>query len=400
MSEQATQEAPVSTDAALTNLRGALDSIARNDLNANSTLTERPPNPSAPIPSYAIKEQSKSEPTTEKPASESESTTETAESVKEEAAVTDESTDEPQPTDEKSKVRWKELKQAEKDLKLAQKELSELKKRGEEFESTSKEVDALKAQIEEIKAEREAIDGELYMTRVQASREYKEYVTEPLNKLFDDVDFYAKRNEVDGSDIVDALEADVNGNGKKLEELVADWPDRDRQKVYQLADNLLAINNRKQEIEENSKAAYEASMQREAKEREEQQKQYFAQRETAVTSVIPKLGEKVFSMLPEDKRPDISKLQEEIMGYDSWPEDLKVYGIAGAAILPDLVDHLTSVQKELETIKKENIKLRGGAAPAAGGTSPRSPQEAAKPVDYTKVDTDDFVKSLVSRMVA
>jgi len=67
MSEQATQEAPVSTDAALTNLRGALDSIARNDLNSNSTLTERPPNPSAPIPSYAIKEEAKPESNTDKP---------------------------------------------------------------------------------------------------------------------------------------------------------------------------------------------------------------------------------------------------------------------------------------------------------------------------------------------
>lgn len=390
MDTQQNTEAPVSTDAALTNLRGALDSIARNDLNADSTLTQRPPNPSDPIPSHAIKQEEKVESTPEKP---EQNTEQTPDAQTEEAQP-----DEPQPTDEKSKIRWKELKQAEKDLKLAQKELSELKKRGEEFETTSQEIETLKAQIEEINAEREAIDSELYMTRVQSSREYKEYVSKPLNKLFDDVDFYAKRNDVDGSAIVDALEADIAGNGKMLEELVADWPDRDRQKVYQLADNLLQINNRKLEIEENSKAAYEASMQREEMERQEAYKQYFAQRETAINTVIPKLGEKVFNLLPEDKRPNIEKLQSEIMSYDEWPEDLKVYGIAGAAILPDLVDQLTSVQKELEAARSENVKLRGGAAPAAGGTSPRSPQDANRPVDYTKVDTEDFVKSMVSRM--
>lgn len=395
MDTQQTTEAPVSTDSAITNLRGALDSIARNDLNTESTLTQRPPNPSEPIPSHAIKQEEKVESTPEKPEQKKEQTPEAPEAQAEETQ-----SEEAQPSDEKSKIRWKELKQAEKELKAAQKELSELKKRGEEFESTSKEIETLKSQIEEIKAEREAVDSELYMTRVQASREYKEYVTQPLNKLFDDVDFYAKRNDVDGSSIVDALEADVNGNGKILEELVADWPDRDRQKIYQLADNLLQINNRKLEIEENSKAAYEASMQREEQERQEAYKQYFAQRETAINTVIPKLGEKVFNLLPEDKRPNIEKLQQEIMGYDQWPEDLKVYGIAGAAILPDLVDQLTSVQKELETIRNENVKLRGGAAPAAGGTSPRSPQDTNKPIDYTKVDTEDFVKSMVSRMVA
>ena len=387
MSDQATPapEAPVQPNIAIDNLRGALDSIARNDLNTETNLTERPPNPSAPIPSHAInkEEQPKVESTPEVEKQKVESNTE-AEEV--------------QPEGDSAKVRWKELKQAEKELKLAQKELAELKRRGEEFETASQEVQNLKEQISEIEQEREALDGELYISRVQASKEYKKFVTEPLNQLFDDVDFYAGRNSVDGGDIMDALEADVNGNPKALEQLLADWSDRDKTKVYQLADNLLAIQKRKGEIESNSKAAYEASAEREKAEQEQQMQQYFAQRETAVNTVIPRLSEKVFNLLPEDQRPDIAKLQEEIMGYDQWPEDLKVYGIAGAAILPDLVDRITSLQSELETVRNENVKIRGGAAPAAGGVAPRSPADANKPVDYTKVDTDDFVKGLVSRI--
>ena len=387
MSDQATPapEAPVQPNIAIDNLRGALDSIARNDLNTETNLTERPPNPSAPIPSHAInkEEQPKVESTPE---------------VEEQKVESNTEAEEVQPEGDSAKVRWKELKQAEKELKLAQKELTELKKRGEEFETASQEVKTLKEQISEIEQEREALDGELYISRVQASKEYKKFVTEPLNQLFDDVDFYAGRNSVEGGDIMDALEADVNGNPKALEQLLADWSDRDKTKVYQLADNLLAIQKRKGEIESNSKAAYEASAEREKAEQEQQMKQYFAQRETAVNTVIPRLSEKVFNLLPEDQRPDIAKLQEEIMGYDQWPEDLKVYGIAGAAILPDLVDRITSLQSELETVRNENVKIRGGAAPAAGGVAPRSPADANKPVDYTKVDTDDFVKGLVSRI--
>jgi hypothetical protein len=387
MSDQATPapEAPVQPNIAIDNLRGALDSIARNDLNTETNLTERPPNPSAPIPSHAInkEEEPKAESTPE---------------VEEQKAESNPDAEEVQPEGDSAKVRWKELKQAEKELKLAQKELTELKKRGEEFETASQEVQKLKEQISEIEKEREALDGELYISLVQASKEYKKFVTEPLNQLFDDVDFYAGRNSVDGGDIMDALEADVNGNPKALEQLLADWSDRDKTKVYQLADNLLAIQKRKGEIESNSKAAYEASAERERAEQDQQRQQYFAQRETAVNTVIPRLSEKVFNLLPEDQRPDIAKLQEEIMGYDQWPEDLKVYGIAGAAILPDLVDRITSLQSELETVRNENVKIRGGAAPAAGGVAPRSPADANKPVDYTKVDTDDFVKGLVSRI--
>jgi hypothetical protein len=385
MSEPATPqtEAPVQPNVAIDNLRGALDSIARNDLNTESSLTERPPNPSDPIPTHAINgtdSQTESSP----------------KDVEEKQASAEDS----QPEGDSAKIRWKELKQAEKDLKLAQKELSELKKRGEEFETTSQEVQRLKEQIQAIEQEREALDGELYISRVQASKEYNKFVTEPLNQLFDDVDFYAGRNNVDGGDIISALEADVNGNPQALEQLLADWSDRDKTKVYQLADNLLSIQKRRGEIESNSKAAYQASLELEKAEQDQQMQQYFAQRETAVNTVIPRLSEKVFGLLPEDKRPDIAKLQEEIMGYDQWPEDLKVYGIAGAAILPDLVDRITSLQAEIETVRNENIRIRGGAAPAAGGVSPRSPADTNKPVDYTKVDTDDFVKGLVSRIRA
>jgi hypothetical protein len=139
-------------------------------------------------------------------------------------------------------------------------------------------------------------------------------------------------------------------------------------------------------------------MERNTKEQQEQYQQYIAQRETAVSEVLPKISEKVFNLLPEDKRPDINKLQQEVMGYDEWPENLKVYGILGATVLPDLVDQINSLQKQLNETKENNVKLRGGAPAAAGGNSPKSPADAAKSVDYTKVDTDDFVKSLVSRI--
>ena len=141
-------------------------------------------------------------------------------------------------------------------------------------------------------------------------------------------------------------------------------------------------------------------MERTQKEQQEQYQQYIAQRESAVNEVLPKISEKVFNILPEDKRPDINKLQKEVMNYDEWPENLKVYGILGATVLPDLLDTVKSLQAELKETKESNIKLRGGVPAAGGGNSPKSPADAAKPVDYTKMDTDDFVKNLVGRMVA
>ena len=392
MSEQTTAPTPsepTSTNAAILNLRSAVDSIASNDLSIQPPKEQPKVDPTQPTPEPPKQEEVKAE-----PAKEGEG------KVEETKEADSDVVSEVEPTGEKEKIRWKELKQAEKELKLAQKELAELKAKGSEYEQASKEVQDLKAQIEEIKKEREAIDGELYMTRVQATKEYKQYVTEPLNEIIEGAEFFAARNKIDTGDLIDALQADTNGDASKLDALMADWSERDKSKVWTLADNLLQIEKRKAELEQHSKEAYELSMERTQKEQQEQYQQYIAQRESAVNEVLPKISEKVFNILPEDKRPDINKLQKEVMNYDEWPENLKVYGILGATVLPDLLDTVKSLQAELKETKESNIKLRGGVPAAGGGNSPKSPADAAKPVDYTKMDTDDFVKNLVGRMVA
>ena len=224
MSEQATTPTPTepaSTSAAITNLRSALDSIASNDLSIQPPKEEPKVNPTQPTPEPPKQEEVKAE-----PAKEGEG------QVEETKEPANDVSSEPEPTGEKEKVRWKELKQAEKDLKLAQKELAELKAKGSEFEQASKEVQDLKAQIEEIKKEREAIDGELYMTRVTATKEYKQYVTEPLNEIIEGAEFFAARNKIDTGDLIDALQADTNGDPAKLDALMADWSERDKSKVW------------------------------------------------------------------------------------------------------------------------------------------------------------------------
>jgi chromosome segregation ATPase len=384
MSEQ-TQEAPVSTDSAISNLRSALTSIANNDLSIQPPKESKPIEPTPTSPGTEAKQEA---PNNSNGGVEENKTEVTAKDVQPEA----------EPTEDKAKIRWKELKQAESDLKNAQRELAELKAMGEESQQAAREVAELKEQLEAIQKEREELDGELYMSRVQSTREWKQYITEPLNQIIQDAEFFSQRNKADTGELIDALQADTNGDPAKLENLIADWSERDKTKVWALADNLLQIEKRKSDLESNSKAAYEASMERNSMEQQEQYKQYIAQRETAVSEVLPKISEKVFSLLPEDKRPDINKLQQEVMGYDEWPENLKVYGILGATVLPDLVDQISSLQKELSEARDNNVKLRGGAPAAAGGNSPRSPADTAKQVDYTKVDTDDFVKSLVSRI--
>jgi hypothetical protein len=383
----------VSSDAAISNLRGAIDSIGKMDLNTSSSIERTP---TAPIDANSTDKQINYVDNTKKEESKS------GESVNKESEESEykdnDSTVESQPQEDKAKIRWKELKQAEVELKSAQKELADLKKRGEEFEQQAREVAELKANLQEIQNERDSIDGELYLTRVQATKEWKQYITQPLNGIISDVEYFAKRNQTDTGALINAIQADVNGNPQELESVIADWSERDKTKVWALADNLLQIENRKADIESNSKAAYEASLENQNKEMQSQQEQYYAQRESAISDVLPKVAEKVFNLLPEDKRPNSETLKKELMDYDSWPENLKVYGILGATVLPDLIEQINTLKSQLNETKENNVKIRSSSPSVNSGNSPRTPQESRKSVDYSKIDTDDFVKGLVSRM--
>jgi len=219
-----------------------------------------------------------------------------------------------------------------------------------------------------------------------------------LTKSLATTEIYTKKHGVDLGDFLEAVEADASGDSDKLEELIADWNERDRMDVWQIATNMRNVNQRKSELQKNSREAYETSMQREEAEREEAYKQYIAQREGAIDTVLPKVNEKVFNLLPENKRPNVEKLKGELMNYDEWPENLKVYGILGATVLPDLVEQIQTLQNQLKETKENNVKMRSSSPSAAGGVSPRSPADRSKPVDYTKIDTDSFVSDLVKRI--
>ena len=382
----------LSSDAAISNLRGAIDSIGKMDLNTSSSIERTP---TAPIDENLTDKKINYVDNSKTDSNEQKQESNDAESNDESVDVDNQDS---QPQEEKAKIRWKELKQAEVELKSAQKELSDLKKRGEEFDQQAREVAELKANLEEIQSERDSIDGELYLTRVQSTREWKQYITEPLNGIISDVEYFAKRNQTDAGSLINAIQADVNGNPQELESVISDWSERDKTKVWALADNLLQIEKRKADIEANSKAAYDASLENQNKEMQSRQEQYYAQRESAISDVLPKVAEKVFNLLPEDKRPNSETLKKELMDYDSWPENLKVYGILGATVLPDLIEQINTLKSQLNETKENNVKIRSSSPSVNSGNSPRTPQESRKSVDYSKIDTDDFVKGLVSRM--
>lgn len=278
------------------------------------------------------------------------------------------------------------------------KEAEELRVKVADVEKYTKEAAEYKAQLEEARREREALDGEFYISRLEATKEFKQFVSTPKEDIKDQSDFVANRNKIDPNVLYSALEKDAHGDTTALEEILGELSEREKSRIYSLSDNLIEVNKREKDIRANSKSAYEAAVKHENERVEAQIQKITQEREGAIKTILPKLEEEIIKNMPEENRPDLAQLKKEVLTMDAWPEKLKVYGGVAAAVLPYLVDSNKALQAELKELKATNSKLRGVSPKSDGGKAPAAPAEAEKPTSYKGVKQDDFVRGLVSKL--
>lgn len=385
-------QADAPSDSVMASLfKGAGDKLQKSEKVTPERVQERSVNPSEPPAEIPFVDKDKPEEVQEEPEKPAEEVAQEEEPVSEEEAPEGQE----ETPEDKEKRAWGETKKA---LKAAKKELAELKARHADTEKATQELETLRAELKAVQEERESIDGEFYLHRVEATREFQKVVTKPRAEIKEQSEVIAKRNNLDLSALSEAIAKDAAGTPAPLEELVADLTERERQKVYSLADALAEVNEREADIRENSKSAYEAANKREQERIEQETKKVIEARENAVQKLIPKLEEELIKGMPEDNRPDIARLRKEVLSMDQWPEELKVYGGVAAAVMPYLVDSNKALQAEINELKATNSKLRGAAPAAGGGKPPTAPAEAEKPTNYSGVQAKDFVKSMVARM--
>jgi hypothetical protein len=282
-------------------------------------------------------------------------------------------------------------------LKAAAKEAESLKQQLNTFEGTRAELQQLKAEYEAAKAERAGIEGELYRTRVTASKMFKDQVTTPFNILEQVTTDLAKENEIATDELFGAI---VRGDKKAMKELVSGLDDYDRTKVYRVYDDMRNLVNIRDNMIADSKSAYQADVAAQ----QEAQKRYYGQiyqeRQQSINQIVPALQEKVSSLLPEAKRKDLAAMANEIADFDSWKEPIKMYSGYASIVLPDVIDSLKEAQTELATAKAEINRLRGGAPKVSQGVTPvASPNVVTPKEDYSKMTVEQLAKQGTNRIL-
>lgn len=293
----------------------------------------------------------------------------------------------------KAKMKWGELRKKADDHDRILPEYTKLKEEVENLRKGSQsEVETLKKQLQEFQQERESIEGELYLSRVQATKEYRQKVKEPYAKLLRLTEDIAESNKLDKNQILDLLH---RGDRNGLSEILENLNKFDQGELVTIYRDFQEIQARSQEIEKNAKDAFEVS----ERNRKQEYDQYLTKLQESRTNEFKRLRpglEAALKELPEEMKIDFEKLQGEVLQMDNWPEEFKVYAGASGAILPRALQVIKTQSEELEALREENSSLRNGAPKANGGNPATAPKE--QKLEEDPKDSTDLAASIMSKL--
>lgn len=284
-----------------------------------------------------------------------------------------------------AKTKWAEQRRA---LKEERTRRQELEAKLAELESKLREADPA-----ELKAMRERIDAqerELEIARVEATQKYKEAVVEPLRRIDGTISAMAKKYEVREGDLRTAFaEADAERQTELLVDIASGMNDRDRFRLYELAEEFQKVQGIRTRIANNAKLANqkleEHRQAQAAKFQEEMGRTYNASIDAVWKSV-------------EDNVPLFRKRE----GDDAWNgaidnvvqtarsidiDRLEIPQRADlalrAAASPFLYSQLTALFEKYQEVSAALEKYTATTPGAGGGTSPAvSPEGGAEYEDF------------------
>jgi hypothetical protein len=285
---------------------------------------------------------------------------------------------------DKAKSAWAEQRRA---LKEERRRREELETKLVEFERGTKEV--APDEVVKLREQNEAYENELRLTRVEATREYKEAVVAPRDQIRSAVKAIASRYEIKSADLEAAVaEGDAEKQTELLTDLAGGMGDRDRFRIYEMADAWGKTENIRGRIAANAKLALEKI----EAHRAEQEKQYGEERTKRYLHALDKVSSDVVEKVPllrpregDDKwNAQIAEIHNfaRSVNFDNVQDETQRAGLAfRAAVSPFLYGLLQEMFTKYQQTAGELAKYRT-ATPAAGGGSPAAETSETKHDDF------------------
>lgn len=271
-----------------------------------------------------------------------------------------------------AQARWGELKS---ELKAERASLRAIKREIEELKGKSlydpAEVDTLKKQVEEY-------NRELAVHRIEATVEYQTAIDEPLRAIGESAASIARRYSIDQDTLFDALaDTDESSQQKALQDLVDGMNDRDRLKIYQMADDTLLVLRKRDDMKAHS---HEALQELELRQKQTSERTR-AEQKREFTSQVDRVFDALEDKLPfhplganETKSAVLEKLKADTLASDlsAAGADVQAYSAAAGVLVPRLIQQMRAVAAENKTLK-DRLSGASAASPARARSIPQVP---------------------------
>ena len=301
---------------------------------------------------------------------------------------------------DKAKNAWAEQRKALKDER----------RRREELEAKVAELEKRSTDVapDEVKQLREAVDTyerELQIARVEATKEFKDAVAVPRERINQQLEAFAKKYEFREADARIAFaEADSEKQTELLVDMASGMNDRDRFRFYEMAEQWQKVEGIANKVRNNAKLALEKIQEHHT----EQQKAFVEQRSKSYRNTLEKVWGDVTEKAPLFKRRDgddawnnqIAEVERFATGLD-WNVVAEsdqaraelALRAASAPFLFGLVQNLfaktTELSKTLSKYQSAKPGAGGGAADPAIGSGTAE-----------KVEHEDFFSAIKSGLAA
>lgn len=248
--------------------------------------------------------------------------------------------------------------------KLAQYE-SELAQKSKELQTAKERAEDL-TELEDLRSQVEKYEKQLFASRVESSKKFKELVTEPLAKIHSGIAGLAKASGVDANEIRNALvEDDPRARADKLSDLAENMTDYAKMRLYALADKTDEVFEVQDRLRQQAVDAADELRKEEEKETQAEKRKRVDQYRQSVDEVANVLMEKI-PMLKGD--PELveqlrSSAKAEVLG-DAAP-NIQAFGALSSQLVPKMAKQLFDQAQEIAQLK-ESLKSYQSASPGAG----------------------------------
>lgn len=251
---------------------------------------------------------------------------------------------------------------------------------------TDSQLAEYQAKLEQFQKERDELEGELRLTKVEATREYKTAVGDPIKQTVQTITDIAKVYELRPNSILDAAQEQDGAKRRTiLKELTSDMDPVDALAVRTKVDDLALLNAKREEMIRESKTALEAISRREEEAEKANRAKYDVEAKKAFGEVWNNFQEEMPLLKKVEGNDQWNKTIEDIRSQaerlDSEPLDHKQRAALTyqAVTLPLVVqvfkDYVSKTNQELASLKSNLSEYRKATPGVGSGSAPEKSEK-------------------------